>query len=113
MYARFISIITTIMATKRINIILSDTLIRTIDRLVKSGERSRFIDRAIQHYVATRSAESVHEQLKQAGLRDRDIDREIGEDWAAVDYEPWHIDERKEEPGRTAGRSISRASTQQ
>jgi CopG family transcriptional regulator / antitoxin EndoAI len=99
---------------KRINVILPDTIIGTIDRLVKPGERSRFIDRAIQHYVATRSAVGLREQLKQAAIRDRDLDREIERDWAAVDHETWqHIDERKERKHTpAAARSTSRGSTQ-
>ena len=96
---------------KRINVILPNTVVDTLDRLVKPGERSRFIDRAIQHYVETRSVLGLREQLKLSAIRDRDIDQEIAADWAAVDNEPWqHIDERKEKRGRAAGKSTSRAS---
>jgi CopG family transcriptional regulator/antitoxin EndoAI len=97
---------------KRINVILPNSVVSTLDRLVKPGERSRFIDRAIQHYVATRSVLGLHEQLKQAALRDRDIVQEIAADWAAVDNETWNIDERKEvKRGRAAVRFTSRVST--
>jgi hypothetical protein len=98
---------------KRINVILPNTAVSTLDRLVKPGGRSQFIYRAIQHYVATRSALGLHEQLKQAALRDRDIVQEIAAEWAAVDNEPWNIDDRKEvKRGRTAVKSTSRALTQ-
>ena len=96
---------------KRINVILPNSVVSTLDRLVKPGERSRFIDRAIQHYVATRSVLGLREQLKLSAIRDRDIDKEFAADWAAVDTEPWHIEERKERTGRTAVRSTSRVST--
>ncbi len=102
---------------KRINVILPETTLSTIDRLVKKGERSRLIDRAVQHYVATRSAEGLREQLKAASIRDRDLDSEIAVDWTAVDNESWqHIDQNneKEAPtprGRAAGKSTSRRST--
>ena len=98
---------------KRINVILPNTVVDTLDRLVKPGERSRFIDRAIQHYVETRSVLGLREQLKLSAIRDRDIDQEIAADWAAVDNEPWqHIDERKEKKhSRTAAKSTSRALT--
>jgi CopG family transcriptional regulator / antitoxin EndoAI len=72
---------------KRINISLPETTISTIDSLVKKGERSRLIDRAVQHYVATRTAEGLREQLKAAAIRDRDIDSDVALDWAAVDNE--------------------------
>jgi CopG family transcriptional regulator / antitoxin EndoAI len=99
---------------KRINVILPESTIRTMDRLAKPGERSRLIDKAVQHYATTRSAEAVREQLKQAALRDRDLDQEIAEDWAAVDRESWqHIDHepKRTAPGRSAGKSTSRRST--
>jgi hypothetical protein len=99
---------------KRINIILPEATISTIDRLVKKGERSRLIDRAVRHYVATRSAEGISEQLKQATIRDRDLNGEITADWAAVDEESWqHIDQKREQKtsSRSAERSTSRPST--
>ena len=99
---------------KRINVILPEATITTIDRLVKPGQRSRLIDKAVQHYVATRSADALREQLKQATIRDRDLDAEVTADWGAVDHESWqHIDPRsgREAPSRTAGKSTSRRST--
>jgi len=44
--------------TKRINLVLPEATIRTIDRLTRRGQRSRFIERAVQHYVATASPEA-------------------------------------------------------
>ena len=102
---------------KRINVILPETMISTIDRLVPPGGRSLFIDRAVRHYVATRSALGLREQLKQAAIRDRDLDGGIDLDWAAVDHNTWqHIDQRPERKvqsrarGRAAGKSTSRRS---
>lgn len=68
---------------------LPETTIRTLDRLSKPGERSRLIDKAVLHYAATRSAEGLREQLKQAALRDRDLDEETAEEWIPVDHESW------------------------
>jgi CopG family transcriptional regulator/antitoxin EndoAI len=100
---------------KRINVILPETTIRGIDRLVKPGERSRLINKALEHYLATRSAEGLREQLKQAAIRDRDlVEREISDDWAAVDHESWQQMDREGErkaPGRAAAKSTSRRST--
>ena len=54
---------------KRINIILPDIRLATINQLVKPGERRRFIDRAIQYYVATRSTLGLRELIKQTAIR--------------------------------------------
>lgn len=100
---------------KRLNIVLPETTVRIIARLTKPGERSRFIDRAVQHYVATRSTEAIRTQLERAALRDRDLDRQVTEDWLAVDQEIWRrFDEAKQDlkpATRSAGRSSSRRLT--
>jgi hypothetical protein len=105
-----------IQMAKRINVILPEQTIRTIDRMAPRGERSRFIDKAVRHYVAQRSAEALHEQLKQAAIRDRDLDLEITDEWSAVDLETWRDIDRNEgrkAPGRSAEKSTSRRSTRQ
>src|SRR5438046_2713548 len=87
--------ITTSMA-KRINIILEDETELTIKRAAKPGERSRFINRAVQYYAATQSPLALRERLKQAALRDRDLADEIARDWRAVDREAWQALSRGE-----------------
>ena len=100
---------------KRINVILPEATVRTIDRLSRPGQRSRFIDRAVQHYVTTASPEALEERLKQAALRDHDLDLEIASDWFAVDREQWQKLENQEIPQTPSGRgevkSTSRRST--
>ena len=100
---------------KRINVILRDDTVRTIDRLSRPGLRSRFIERAVQHYVTTASPEALQERLKQAALRDRDLDVEITSDWSAVDREQWQKLDKQEKPqlraGRKEAKSTSRRST--
>jgi hypothetical protein len=101
--------------TRRINVILPETTVRTIDRLSRPGQRSRFIERAVQHYVVTASPEALQERLKQAAIRDRDLDLEIAGDWFAVDQEQWRRLDKQEQSRATAGRkgakSTSRRST--
>jgi len=75
--------------SKRINIVLPESTVQTIDRMAKPGQRSRFIDTAVQHYVANRSVEAIRTQLERAAVRDRDLDREVAADWFAVDHETW------------------------
>src|ERR1039458_3546093 len=83
---------------KRTNVILPEATVRTLDRLARPGQRSRFIDRAVQHYVTTASPEGLQEGLKQAALRDRDLDLEIASDWLAVDQEQWQKLDEQEKP---------------
>jgi hypothetical protein len=100
---------------KRINVILQEATVRTIDRLSRPGQRSRFIERAVQHYVTMASPEALEERLRQAALRDHDLDREIASDWFAVDQEQWQKLENQENrhalPGREEAKSTSRRST--
>ena len=76
---------------KRINVlelyhvILPEAIIHTIDRMTRPGQRSHFIQRAVEQYVATAGPEAMRERLKQPALRDRDLDLEIAKEWWAVD----------------------------
>jgi hypothetical protein len=85
--------ITTSMA-KRINIILEDETAQTINRAAKPGERSRFINRAVQYYAVTHSPAALRDRLKQAALRD--LAAEIARDFRAVDREAWQALSRGE-----------------
>ena len=91
--------------SKRINIVLPQATIQTIDRITKPGERSRFINQAVRHYVANRSVEALRAQLEHAAVRDRDLDREIAADWFAVDQETWQQIEEAKHQRKPATRS--------
>jgi hypothetical protein len=100
---------------KRLNIVLPETTVRTIARLAKPGERSRFIDRAVRHYVATQSTEALKAQLERTAVRDRDLDRQVAKEWSAVDQELWQqldqSEKHRKAASQSAGRSSSRRST--
>lgn len=87
---------------KRINIVLPETTIQTIDRMAKPGQRSRFINQAVQHFVANRSAEALRAQLERTAVRDQDLDREIAADWFAVDHETWQQLDNEPKPAPRA-----------
>jgi CopG family transcriptional regulator/antitoxin EndoAI len=76
--------------SRRINIALPEATIQTIDRMTTPGQRSRFIDTAVQHFVAYRSTEALRSRLERAAVRDRDLDREVAADWFAVDRESYN-----------------------
>ena len=97
---------------KRINVILPENTVRTIDRLSRPGQRSRFIERAVQHYVTTASPEALQERLKQAAIRDQDLDLEIASYWFAVDKEQWQKIDKQEKPQLTAGPKKAKSTSQ-
>jgi hypothetical protein len=100
---------------RRINILLPEATLNVIDRMARPGQRSRFIERAVRHYVATASPEALEERIKQAAIRDRDLDLGIADDWLAVDQEQWRSLDRQDTPhtktGRNEVKSTSRRST--
>jgi CopG family transcriptional regulator / antitoxin EndoAI len=100
---------------KRVNIVLPERTLRTIDRMVKPGGRSRFINQAVEHFVAHRSAEALRTQLERAAIRDRDLDREVAADWSAVDKEAWQkldiAEPERKLVGRDGAKSTSRRLT--
>lgn len=103
--------------SKRLNIVLPETTVKAIDRLARPGERSRFIDKAVQHYVFHQSTEALRARLEQTAVRDQDIDRQVAEEWFAVDHETWQQLDTQPTPAapkpatRAAAKSTSRRST--
>ncbi|MBI3679357.1 MAG: hypothetical protein HY235_03055 [Acidobacteria bacterium] len=81
--------------TKRINIVLPETTLHTIDRLTPAGGRSRFIDRAVLHYVKTRTTENLRERLKQEALANAQRDLAMAEEWFPLEEEAWQLANRK------------------
>src|SRR3989442_11095253 len=100
--------------SKRINIVLPEATILTIDRMAKPGQRSRFINQAVQHFVANRSIEALRAQLERTAVRDQDLDREVAADWLAVDRESWlgvdTLEQRKKPATQSEVKSTSRRS---
>jgi hypothetical protein len=100
----------------RINVILPDATVHALNRVARPGQRSRFIQRSVEHYIATAGPEALRARLKQAAIRDRDLDQEIAKDWFAVDQEQWQQLDHPEKPPRVRGpkeaKSTSRSSTQ-
>lgn len=76
--------------TKRITINLPADTLSVIDRLTTQGGRGGFINRAVMHYVETRSPETLRERLKQEALTNAQRDLEIAEEWFALEEESWH-----------------------
>jgi len=96
---------------KRINLILEPETEQTINRAAKPGERSRFINRAVQYYAATHSPDALRERLKQSAVRDRDLADEIANDFRAVDREAWQGISRKEPRTKSFTRGAERSTS--
>ena len=100
---------------KRINIVLPEATVQTIDRMTRPGQRSRFIDQAVRHYVANQSIEALRARLERAAVRDQDLDREVAADWFAVDHETWRqldgVTPRRKPAARGGEKSTSRRLT--
>lgn len=98
--------------TKRINVIMPTDTVRTIDRMVRPGQRSEFITRAVEHYVATQGAEAIQKLLEVTAVRDRDLDQQVAVDWFEVDLQAWqHIDQQPNRPSKQPIRSGAKSTS--
>lgn len=96
---------------KRINVILESETEQTLKRAAKPGERSRFINRAVQEYAATHSPAALRARLKHAALRDRDLGEDIARDWRAVDREAWQSLKRGERRVNRSARGAEKSTS--
>jgi CopG family transcriptional regulator/antitoxin EndoAI len=74
---------------KRINITLPEETLDLIDRVTEHGDRSRFIDEAVRHYIQQTGRENLRKQLKEGAIRRGERDLGLAEDWFTVDEEVW------------------------
>ncbi|MGO4883582.1 MAG: hypothetical protein ACLP59_22600 [Bryobacteraceae bacterium] len=59
---------------KRINVILTDTTVAVLDRVVTKGSRSRFIDRAVKKLIETEGRANLRKRLKEKAIANADRD---------------------------------------
>ena len=74
---------------KRINIVLPDTTVSVLDRVATKGARSRFIDRAVLHYIETQGKHSLREQLAAGYRANAARDLAIAAEWFPIEEEAW------------------------
>ena len=74
---------------RRINITLPEETVRLIDRVSKKGDRSRFIDSAVKHYVSAVSRANIKKRLKEGALRSAERDLRLAEEWLPLEEEAW------------------------
>ncbi|WP_315788808.1 hypothetical protein [Fischerella sp. JS2] len=74
---------------RRINVTLPDKTLELLDQFAPKGDRSRFIDEAIQNYIAQIHRDRLRQQLKEGAIRRAARDRNLAEDWFALEEEAW------------------------
>ena len=74
---------------RRVNITLPEDTLRRIDRVVDQGNRSRFIDEAVRHFMRTQNRAQLRKLLKEGAQQHATRDRALAEEWFHVDEEAW------------------------
>ena len=75
--------------SQRINIMLPEETLAVRDRVAPRGSRSRFVSRAVLHYVETQGKESLREQLKAGYLANASENLKIAAEWFPLEEEAW------------------------
>ncbi|MBZ5621998.1 MAG: hypothetical protein LAQ69_25215 [Acidobacteriia bacterium] len=86
--------------SKRINIVLQDTTVAVLDRVAAKGARSRFIERAVRHYVETQGRENLREQLEAGYRANAERDLAMAAEWFPLEEEAWQTFEASRKPKR-------------
>ena len=73
--------------SKRINIVLPETTLAVLDRVAGKGNRSRFVSRAVLHYVETKGKQSLREQLKSGYRANAGENLKIALEWFPLEEE--------------------------
>ncbi|MCI0661708.1 MAG: ribbon-helix-helix domain-containing protein [Acidobacteria bacterium] len=74
---------------QRINITLPEETLGLIDRIAERGDRSRFIDHAIRHYVRTIGNAKLKKLLKEGAIARAERDLRLAEEWFTLEDEVW------------------------
>ncbi len=53
---------------RRLNITLPEDTIRLIDTVAEKGDRSSFINEAVQYYIKQKALNNLRQQLKQGAI---------------------------------------------
>lgn len=72
---------------------MSEETVELIDRVVKKGDRSRFIDEAIRQYVHELGRKKLRRRLKEGALKRAKRDLKLTEEWFALEEEAWQKNE--------------------
>jgi CopG family transcriptional regulator/antitoxin EndoAI len=76
---------------KRVNITLPEETIQKIDKIVKEGKRSQFIDKAINFYIEKKSSAQLKKLMKEGAIKRAQRDLDICAEWFVLENEVWEI----------------------
>jgi CopG family transcriptional regulator/antitoxin EndoAI len=71
----------------RVNITLPEKTVRLMDRIVRKGNRSRFISEAIHRFVEAEGRAKLRLRLKQGAKKRAQRDLQLAEDWFDLEEE--------------------------
>ena len=77
------------MTRRRLSLTLPDETLRLIDRVAERGSRSRLVDAAVRHYVATVGRKRLAARLKAGAIRRAARSLQVVEEWFPLDEEAW------------------------
>ena len=81
--------------SKRINVMLSEETLALLDRVTPRGGRSRFVSRAIVHFVKGRGKHHLREQLKVGYQANAEESLKIALEWFPLEEKAWQESRRK------------------
>ena len=73
---------------RRVNITLPESTLRLLER-ANTKNRSRLVDEALRHYLATRGRKALRRQLKAGALTRAERDRGLANGWFDLEEELW------------------------
>lgn len=74
---------------KRVDVTLPQETLQIVDQVVKHGDRSRFIDKAIHFYIDKIGKTNLKMQLKEGAQKRINRDLEITKEWFLLEEEAW------------------------
>ena len=74
---------------KRINLTLPRGTIQLIDRIVEKGDRSRFLDEAVRHFVKEAGRAKLKKLLKEGAINRAERDLTLTQEWFLLENESW------------------------
>ncbi len=74
---------------KRVNVTLPEETIRLIDRSTNHGNRSRFINEAVKHFVRKHGRTQIRRLLKEGAQARAVRDLALAREWFSVDEQAW------------------------
>ncbi|HZX13046.1 MAG TPA: hypothetical protein VFF49_01430 [Thermodesulfobacteriota bacterium] len=74
---------------RRVNTTLPEETIRLISRVTGKGDRNRFIDKAVKHYIEEIGKTNLRKQLKEGAIQRAERDLGLAHEWFLIEEETW------------------------